>query len=400
MLSADAGGIDELVAMFEAGRCAEPRRDPGGGGRDRGALARPIAGGDRVGERVSSPDPKDYSHALSALWQERPARYSRALLETLALIAYRQPISRGEIEEVRGVSVSSSIMKTLVGREWVRVVGHREAPGRPALYGTTRNFLDTFNLKSLESLPPLARLKDLDEPLPDLFSEVAVEPDAGAGTEAREAAAVDEEGAASAGSALLSDPECEDAVEPDAGAGAGAEAREAAGCCRRREGRRRRARARSGNASRLPVGRMVGDQVAGDHMLIRTVRRQRPSGPEDGGSTEEAAEGSGRLWAWHRGARSNAGSPPGGVSVNGHTAALGARVTTADVLRVDGKPVRRAGLRHRIIRYHKPAGEVTARRDPLARPTVFDRLPALGRARVDHGRSSGLQHHRPAPVHR
>ena len=113
---------------------------------------------------------KEYSQSISMLWQERPARYSRALLETLALIAYRQPVSRGEIEEIRGVSVSGSIMKTLIEREWVRVVGHREAPGRPALYGTTKHFLDAFNLKSLAALPPLAELKDLEDPRPDLFA--------------------------------------------------------------------------------------------------------------------------------------------------------------------------------------------------------------------------------------
>ena len=113
---------------------------------------------------------KEYSQSISTLWQERPARYSRALLETLALIAYRQPVSRGEIEEIRGVSVSGSIMKTLIEREWVRVVGHREAPGRPALYGTTKHFLDAFNLKSLAALPPLADLKDLEDPRPDLFA--------------------------------------------------------------------------------------------------------------------------------------------------------------------------------------------------------------------------------------
>jgi segregation and condensation protein B len=98
---------------------------------------------------------------VSRLWEEKPARYSRALLETLALIAYRQPITRGEIEEVRGVSVSTSIMKTLQERDWVRVVGHREVPGHPAMYGTTREFLDYFNLKSLDELPSLAELRDL-----------------------------------------------------------------------------------------------------------------------------------------------------------------------------------------------------------------------------------------------
>ncbi|MEE4202957.1 MAG: SMC-Scp complex subunit ScpB [Halieaceae bacterium] len=99
---------------------------------------------------------------VSRLWQERPARYSRALLETLSLIAYRQPITRGEIEEIRGVAVSSNIIKTLQEREWVRIVGHRDVPGRPAMYATTRQFLDYFNLKSLEDLPPLAEIRDLD----------------------------------------------------------------------------------------------------------------------------------------------------------------------------------------------------------------------------------------------
>jgi segregation and condensation protein B len=100
---------------------------------------------------------------ISRLWEERPVRYSRALLETLALIAYRQPITRAEIEEIRGVSVSSSIMRTLQEREWIRVLGHREVPGRPALYGTTPKFLDYFSLKSLNELPPLAELKTLGE---------------------------------------------------------------------------------------------------------------------------------------------------------------------------------------------------------------------------------------------
>jgi segregation and condensation protein B len=99
---------------------------------------------------------------LSRLWQDRPARYSRALLETLALIAYRQPITRGEIEDIRGVSVSSNIMRTLTERGWVRIVGHRDVPGRPAMYATTREFLDYFGLKRLEDLPPLSEIRDLD----------------------------------------------------------------------------------------------------------------------------------------------------------------------------------------------------------------------------------------------
>lgn len=98
---------------------------------------------------------------------ERPGRYSRALLETLALIAYRQPVTRGEIEDVRGVGISPSIMRTLHEREWIRVVAHREAPGRPALYGTTSRFLDDFGLRSLAELPPLEQLRDVAPP--DLF---------------------------------------------------------------------------------------------------------------------------------------------------------------------------------------------------------------------------------------
>src|SRR6188472_1324071 len=99
---------------------------------------------------------------VSRLWQERPSRYSRALLETLALIAYRQPITRSEIEEIRGVSISSTIMRTMQERNWIRVVGHREVPGRPELLGTTREFLDYFGLKSLDQLPTLAELRDVE----------------------------------------------------------------------------------------------------------------------------------------------------------------------------------------------------------------------------------------------
>lgn len=100
---------------------------------------------------------------VSRLWQEKAPRYSRALLETLALIAYRQPTTRGEIEDVRGVAVSSQIIKTLLERNWVRVVGHRDVPGRPALYATTRQFLDYFELTSLDQLPTLPEIRDLDE---------------------------------------------------------------------------------------------------------------------------------------------------------------------------------------------------------------------------------------------
>ncbi len=114
---------------------------------------------------------------VARMWEEKPPRYSRALLETLVLIAYRQPITRGEIEEIRGVSVSSHIVKTLTEREWVRVLGHKDVPGRPSMYGTTRDFLDYFNLKSLDDLPSLADITDLDKLHPELAleQEVAVD---------------------------------------------------------------------------------------------------------------------------------------------------------------------------------------------------------------------------------
>ena len=105
---------------------------------------------------------------VGRLWEEKPPKYSRALLETLVLIAYRQPITRGEIEEIRGVSVSSHIIKTLLERDWVRVLGHKDVPGKPAMYGTTREFLDYFNLKSLDELPSLAEIRDLDAIHPEL----------------------------------------------------------------------------------------------------------------------------------------------------------------------------------------------------------------------------------------
>ncbi len=137
---------DEVHAALEAlrGDCAQ-----------RAIELVEVAGGFRFQVR------REFAERVSRLWEERPPRYSRALLETLALIAYRQPITRGEIEDIRGVGVSSSITKTLQEREWIRIVGHREVPGRPAMYGTTRRFLDDFNLKRLDELPTLAELRDL-----------------------------------------------------------------------------------------------------------------------------------------------------------------------------------------------------------------------------------------------
>ena len=147
-----------------------------------------VASGWRLQSRSSM------EHWVSRLFTEKSPRYSRALLETLVLIAYRQPITRGEIEEIRGVAVSSNIIRTLQEREWVKEVGHKEVPGRPALLGTTRQFLDYFNLKRLDELPPLSEIKDLEEIDATLAAEMGVaglgvagESEAGAGEAGLEA---------------------------------------------------------------------------------------------------------------------------------------------------------------------------------------------------------------------
>lgn len=118
---------------------------------------------------------QDYSTWVSKLWEEKPPRLSRALLETLALIAYRQPITRAEIEDVRGVSVSSGIIKTLLDRDWIKIVGHREVPGKPALYATTKQFLDDLNLMSLQQLPELSEIKELDSIEDEIAKQLQLE---------------------------------------------------------------------------------------------------------------------------------------------------------------------------------------------------------------------------------
>ncbi len=132
---------------------------------ERGLELREVASGFRIQVR------EDTNPWVSRLWEDRPQRYSRALLETLALIAYRQPITRGDIEEVRGVSVSTNIIRSMQEREWIRVVGHRDVPGKPALFGTTKAFLDYFNLSSLDDLPSLAEIKDMESLEPELELE-------------------------------------------------------------------------------------------------------------------------------------------------------------------------------------------------------------------------------------
>lgn len=154
--------IDQILNLFEGKQL--PERDAIRGTIEalneeysgRGIEIKQVSSGYRLQVR------KEFAPWVSRLWEEKPGRYTRALLETLSLIAYRQPVTRGEIEDVRGVSVSSSIIKTLLEREWIRVLGHRDVPGRPAMYGTTREFLDYFNLKSLSQLPTLQELRDIE----------------------------------------------------------------------------------------------------------------------------------------------------------------------------------------------------------------------------------------------
>ncbi len=154
--------IDRLLALFEeAGRperksIREAIEKIQADYADRGIKLNEVASGYRIQVRPA------YGEWVSRLWQERPPRYSRALMETMALIAYRQPVTRGEIEEIRGVSVSANIIRTLLERGWARVVGHRDVPGKPEMFGTTREFLDYFDLKSLDELPTLGEIQDFD----------------------------------------------------------------------------------------------------------------------------------------------------------------------------------------------------------------------------------------------
>jgi len=190
--------MDELVGVFD-------ERDESSSAEVRAALAAltaeyetrglellEVASGYRIQIRAAVAQP------VSRLWQERPAKYSRALLETLALIAYRQPITRGEIEQIRGVAVNPNIIKTLLERSWIRVVGHRDVPGKPELLGTTREFLDYFSLKKLDDLPTLSQLKELEDlrvqlTLPGADPQVAAELEAEANADPLAASDEEEE---------------------------------------------------------------------------------------------------------------------------------------------------------------------------------------------------------------
>ncbi len=184
--------MDELVSVFDErdGSNAEEVRGALGAltadYETRGLELLEVASGYRIQIKASVAQP------VSRLWQERPAKYSRALLETLALVAYRQPITRGEIEQIRGVAVNPNIIKTLLERSWIRVVGHRDVPGKPELLGTTREFLDYFSLKKLDDLPTLSQLKEL-EALRVQLTLPGADPEVAAAAEADAVAACDEE---------------------------------------------------------------------------------------------------------------------------------------------------------------------------------------------------------------
>ncbi|MFJ4196136.1 SMC-Scp complex subunit ScpB [Pseudomonas sp. NPDC089534] len=168
--------LERLFELFEEGERPEPAVFKkaltllGKSCEGRAFELKEVASGYRLQIR------EKFSPWVGRLWEERPQRYSRALLETMALIAYRQPITRGEIEDVRGVAVNSNIVKTLIEREWIRIVGYRDVPGKPAMFATTKAFLDHFNLKSLDELPPLAELREIEpEPMLD-FDDAPVPP--------------------------------------------------------------------------------------------------------------------------------------------------------------------------------------------------------------------------------
>jgi segregation and condensation protein B len=212
----DLFGEEDSVARDDIARALELLAQDCDG---RGIELKEVASGFRYQVR------QDVHPWVSRLWTERPSRYSRALLETLALIAYRQPITRPEIEQIRGVVVSSNIIKTLEEREWIRVVGHRDVPGRPALFGTTRSFLDYFNLKSLDELPPLSEIREMEDPQLSLeqaplparvVKDLPIDPDE---AEAGTPAAPDEAGTdetADAGEPETPETAAEAATAPDA----------------------------------------------------------------------------------------------------------------------------------------------------------------------------------------
>lgn len=212
MVSSEPLSLDKLQTLF-AKDAVQPDRDVLRSALEelaeecngRGVELKEVASGWRYQVR------EDYAEWVNRLWEEKPPRYSRALLETLAIIAYRQPITRGEIEDIRGVSVSANIIRTLQERGWIKSVGHRDVPGKPELLATTREFLDYFNLKKLSDLPTLAEIRDLDEINPDLFADFNNQPSR------TEASSYDDDAEAPADAGGTAESAAADAepVEPD-----------------------------------------------------------------------------------------------------------------------------------------------------------------------------------------
>ena len=199
----DGSNADEVRAAIDALRSEYETR---------GLELVEVASGYRIQIRASVAQP------VSRLWQERPTKYSRALLETLALVAYRQPITRGEIEQIRGVTVNPNIIKTLLERSWIRVVGHRDVPGKPELLGTTRDFLDYFSLQKLDDLPTLAQLKELEDLRVQLSlpgADPVLEADSAAGDSA---AAADSASDAASDDSVSDDPAADEPAADEAAA--------------------------------------------------------------------------------------------------------------------------------------------------------------------------------------
>ena len=207
--------LDRLVDLFGLDEC--PSKDElraaleslANDCEDRGIELKEVGSGYRIQVK------QEFAPWVGRLWDEKPARYSRALLETLALIAYQQPITRGDIEAIRGVAVSSYIIKTLLEREWVRIVGHKDVPGRPAMYATTKSFLDYFNMKSLEELPSLAEIREFEKVNEELN---LAEPNAQPEAENADVQGIEtEEGGAAVEDAASVEPEAEEnsAKKPD-----------------------------------------------------------------------------------------------------------------------------------------------------------------------------------------
>ncbi len=200
--------IPQLLALFAEPEMpthealAKALEELGSDCAGRGIELKEVASGFRYQVR------QDVHAWVARLWTERQTKYSRALLETLSLIAYRQPITRGEIEQIRGVAVSTNIVKTLEEREWIRVVGYRDVPGKPELFGTTKHFLDYFNLKSLDELPPLAEIRDVDE----LDVQMALAPVAPADAGDDEGPAETDAGAPSGDEAIGDEPPAREAA--------------------------------------------------------------------------------------------------------------------------------------------------------------------------------------------